>query len=150
MCLKIRIETDDAFEEEVIIRCKKLTPEILSLQQSLLDASEKSNQLALYKGDTEYFINLDKILFFETENAVVLAHTMNDAYETRMKLYELEDILNSNFLRISKSAIVNVKKIYSISRNLTVSSAIEFQGTHKQIYVSRAYYKVLKERLDHK
>lgn len=61
-----------------------------------------------------------------------------------------EELLPRTFLRISKSAIVNTNKIYSIHRNLTASSLIAFQHTHKQIYVSRAYYKLLKNKLDEK
>ena len=80
----------------------------------------------------------------------MLAHTENSIFETRKKLYELEDILGASFLRISKSAIVNMNKIYAIRRNLTASSEISFQGTHKQIYVSRTYYKVLKQKLEEK
>ena len=49
-----------------------------------------------------------------------------------------------------KTAIVNLNRIYAIRRNLAASSEISFQGTHKQIYVSRAYIKVLKERLEEK
>ena len=79
-----------------------------------------------------------------------MAHTRDDVYETRRKLYELEELLGGRFQRISKSAIVNVDKVYSIKRNVTSSSAIEFQRTHKQIYVSRAYYKVLREKLEEK
>lgn len=148
--MKIRIEMDDRNEEEIVIHCKTLTPQIMKLQQMLADEVNRSSQFVLYKGDVEYYINLNEILFFETENSLVVAHTAKDCYETRKKLYELEDMLPNTFLRISKSAIVNTDKIYSINRNLTASSEIEFQGTHKLIYVSRAYYKVLKEKMEEK
>lgn len=145
--MKIRIEIDENAEEELLIRCKEITPDILKLQQQLLLQADKSNQFTFYKGDTEFYLDANQILFFETENGGVMAHTITEAYETRMKLYKLEECLPGSFQRISKSAIVNVKKIYAINRNLTASSAISFQRTHKQIYVSRSYYKVLKEKL---
>lgn len=148
--MKIRIEMDDCNEEEIVIRCQSLTPQIMKLQQLLADEVNRSGQFVLYKGDVEYYINLNQILFFETENSLVIAHTTKDSYETRKKLYELEDLLPGSFMRISKSAIVNTNKIYAINRNLTASSAIEFQGTHKQIYVSRAYYKLLREKMEEK
>lgn len=148
--MKIRIEMDDCNEEEIVIRCQSLTPQIMKLQQLLADEVNRSGQFVLYKGDIEYYINLNQILFFETENSLVIAHTTKDSYETRKKLYELEDLLPGSFMRISKSAIVNTNKIYAINRNLTASSAIEFQGTHKQIYVSRAYYKLLREKMEEK
>ena len=148
--LKIRIEMSEGIQEEVVIRCREITPEIIRLQQLLSGDSDRSNQFLLYKGDTEYYLNVNDIIFFETEGNAVMAHTKNDMYETRRKLYELEELSGGRFQRISKSAIVNVDKVYSIKRNVTSSSAIEFQGTHKQIYVSRAYYKVLREKLEEK
>ena len=134
----------------MVIRCREITPEIIRLQQLLSGESDRSNQFLLYKGDTEYYLNVNDIIFFETDGNAVMAHTRDDVYETRRKLYELEELLGGRFQRISKSAIVNVDKVYSIKRNVTSSSAIEFQGTHKQIYVSRAYYKVLREKLEEK
>ena len=148
--LKIRIEMSEGVQEEVVIRCREITPEIIRLQQLLSGNSDRSNQFLVYKGDTEYYLNVNDIIFFETDGNAVMAHTRDDVYETRRKLYELEELLGGRFQRISKSAIVNVDKVYSIKRNVTSSSAIEFQGTHKQIYVSRAYYKVLREKLEEK
>ena len=148
--LKIRIEMSEGVQEEVVIRCREITPEIIRLQQLLSGDFDRSNQFLVYKGDTEYYLNVNDIIFFETEGNAVMAHTKNDMYETRRKLYELEELSGGRFQRISKSAIVNVDKVYSIKRNVTSSSAIEFQGTHKQIYVSRAYYKVLREKLEEK
>ena len=148
--LKIRIEMSEGVQEEVVIRCREITPEIIRLQQLLAGDSDRSNQFLLYKGDTEYYLNVNDIIFFETDGNAVMAHTRDDVYETRRKLYELEELLGGRFQRISKSAIVNVDKVYSIKRNVTSSSAIEFQGTHKQIYVSRAYYKALREKLEEK
>lgn len=140
----------EGVQEEVVIRCREITPEIIRLQQLLSGNSDRSNQFLVYKGDTEYYLNVNDIIFFETDGNAVMAHTRDDVYETRRKLYELEELLGGRFQRISKSAIVNVDKVYSIKRNVTSSSAIEFQGTHKQIYVSRAYYKILREKLEEK
>lgn len=146
--MKIRIETDTDIEEEIVIKCRQLTPEIIRLQKMLTEAAGSSRQLVLFRGDTEYYIETADILFFETEGTSVMAHTAADVYETRLRLYELEELLPASFMRISKSSIVNTDRIYSINRNLTASSAVEFQGTHKQVYVSRGYYKALKEKLE--
>lgn len=87
---------------------------------------------------------------FETEGKLVQAHTADRLYLTDRKLYELEESLPGSFMRISKSTIVNLDHIYSITRNLTASSIVEFYGTAKKVYVSRNYYKALTERLGEK
>ena len=134
----------------VVLYCREITPDIMKLQQILAKAVGRAGQIILYKENTEYYMETDKILFFETEGTQVLAHTETELFETHKKLYELEEVLGGSFLRISKSAIVNLNRIYAIQRSLTASSEIAFQGTHKRIYVSRAYYKALKEKLEEK
>lgn len=149
--MKIRVEIDPkAPEEEIVLHCRELTPEVVKLQQLLAKQIKSTGQIILYQNDTEYYLETDRILFFETEGSQVLAHTETEIFEARKKLYELEDMLGSDFLRISKSAIVNLNRIYAIRRNLAASSEISFQGTHKQIYVSRAYHKSIKGKIRRK
>lgn len=146
--MKIKINIDnDISEDEVIIHCRGITDEILHLQKLISENISQSRCLTLRKKETEYFISIEEILFFETDSSVVYAHTKDNFYETGYKLYELEQLLPGCFMRISKSAIVNMNEIFSITRNLTSSSAIEFCNTPKQVYVSRQYYKALIDRM---
>ena len=146
--MRIRIEMDNAIEEdEVIIRCSELTQEITKLQQLLSDALNQNRTLLCYQGEKEIFLSLEDILFFETEGCAVQVHTADDMYSISAKLYELEEMLPRYFARVSKSSILNTKKIYSITKNLSVSSIVEFQNSYKKVYVSRYYYKMLKELL---
>lgn len=146
--MKIRIEVDEGIkEDEVIIKCSQLNDDILDIQKLLNDIFLQRKQLTFYKDNTEYYISLSEILFFETEQTTVSAHTVNNVYQVKYKLYELEEILPKDFMRISKSTILNINYVYSITRNLTSSSIVEFQQTHKKVYVSRHYYKLLKNKL---
>lgn len=149
--MKVTIEVDEGLaEESVVIKCRKLDERILRIQQALTEQANADLTILLHKNDKEYYMPLDKILFFETENKEIRAHTNNDIYDTQHKLYELEEILPGYFMRISKSTIVNLNHVYSITRNLTSSSVVEFSDCHKLVYVSRNYYKALVERLGEK
>lgn len=149
--MKVRIEIEEELqEEEVVIRCSRVDEQILKIQAAIMEHAGGRQHIALKNGDTEYYLPLEEILFFETENKTVYAHTRDKMLETEYKLYELEELLPGSFMRISKSAIVNLEPIYSITRNLTASSVVEFVHSHKQIYVSRNYYKPLVERLAEK
>lgn len=149
--MKIRIEIEDNLkEDEIIIRSAALNEEVQKIQRAIADIVSMEQKLVFYKGDTSYYLPLDEILFFETEDSEIHAHTKKDVYRTRYKLYELEEILPGFFMRVSKSTILNTKKIYSMTKSLPASCTVEFQGTHKQVYVSRYYYKPLKNRLEEK
>lgn len=149
--MKIKIEIDENLsEDEVLIRCRGLTEQVTEIQKAVSEVVNTSQRFVFYRGNTEYYLALDEILFFETDGDGINAHTRDNIYQTKYKLYELEDLLPGCFMRISKSSIVNTNHIYSISRNLTASSVVAFAGTHKQVYVSRYYYKPLVNKLEEK
>lgn len=147
--MKIRIEVDPNLEEdEVLIRCRCVTEEVVNAQQAVTDAAAGGQRFLFYQGEKEYYFSLDEILFFETDANHVNAHTKDQVYQVKYRLYELEELLPSYFIRVAKSTILNIHHVYAITKNLTGASEVEFAGTHKHIYVSRGYYKTLKERLD--
>ncbi|EPY2276440.1 LytTR family DNA-binding domain-containing protein [Clostridium sporogenes] len=146
--MKISIEVDNEIKEnEVIIRCSELSEDVKNIQIMLNDMFSHKKKITFYRGDTEYYLSLEEILFFETEGNGISAHTIDNIYNVKYKLYELEEFLPGYFMRISKSTILNTNHIYSITRRISSSSKVEFQNTHKQVYVSRYYYKPLKIKL---
>lgn len=146
--MKVRIEIDETLEDdEVIIRCKELNNTVQKVQQSISNITSYT-KLVFYKNDIEYYLQLNQILFFETSENSVTAHTDKDVYKIKYRLYELEEILPKYFVRVSKSTILNVNQVYSIDKNITSSSIIQFSKSYKQVYVSRNYYKILKQRLE--
>ena len=110
--MKVKIEIDESLqEEEVVIKAPSLNEKVQRIQEVIHDMSKSSKTMIFYKGQVEYYLSLDDILFFETSDHHIHAHTKNDMYQIKYKLYELEEMLPGNFMRISKSTILNVKKI---------------------------------------
>lgn len=147
--MKIRIETVEGLsEDEVFIRCGRVDDTIRKLRQYIIDECKSKSEIIFYKDNQEFYFPINNVLFFETENEYIYAHTASDAYRIKHRLYELEALLPMQFVRAAKSAIVNTLQIYSITRNITASSLIRFIDSHKQVYVSRFYYKELRQRLN--
>ena len=147
--MKIKVEVDKNIEEdEIVIKCKELNGNIYEIQKLLSDKINKRSQMMFRKGSTEYYIELENVLFFETYDSIINAHTIDEIYEIDYKLYELEEMLPIYFIRVSKSTIANVMSVVSINKNITSSSIIEFKNTYKTTYVSRHYYKDFKIRLE--
>jgi len=145
--VKLRIEIiDDLPEDEIIIRCSRVDDTVQKLQAYIKSLS--APKFTFYKGAQEYYLPLEEILFFETDGEQIHAHTTNDAFRVKHRLYELEEKLPHNFIRAAKGTIVNTTHIYAINRNLTASSQVKFAGTHKHIYVSRHYYSSLKDKMN--
>ena len=145
--MKIRTEISSD-EEEIVIRCKDKTEKIVNLEELIENALKSSGDIPLYIANTEYYISKTDILFFETTDGKVYAHTRNGMYASNHRLFEIEDMMPSYFVRISKSAIVNIKLISSLRRELTGNGEIEFKGCEKKVYFSRGYYKLLRDKIE--
>lgn len=146
--MRVLIETSEVEEPIITIHCKEPNAEILKLQQTIQEVLLKKPKISFYQDGKEYYFPIDQILFFETDGNTVYAHTSDHLYKVKERLYELEQLLPTSFLRISKSTILNTHHVYSIERNLTSYGLVEFYKSHKKVYVSRFYYKTLKQKLE--
>ncbi|MGM9647101.1 MAG: LytTR family DNA-binding domain-containing protein [Eubacteriales bacterium] len=146
--MKIRIEIAEDAPEEIVIRCRERTDEVKRIESLVENLLRGGSELVLSIGSREYYVQKSEILFFETYDGKVCAHTRDRMYQTGYKLFELEEILPAYFVRISKSVIANVRLISSLSRELTGNGEITFKGCDKATYFSRGYYKILKDKIE--
>ena len=144
----MKLTTVISEDEEIVIKCKARTGKIIDIEAAIQGILRGGGELSLYLGDREYLISKSDILFFQTEGKKVFAHTATGMYQAKYKLFELEDLLPSCFLRISKSTIANVSLISSIRRELTGNGEITFSGCGKKAYFSRSYYGLLRNKID--
>ena len=77
--MKIRIEIEEGIEEEeVVIRCRELSDEVVTLQRQIGDKLNSKMQIEVSKRDITYYLTLDEIYFLETEENLVAVHTAAD------------------------------------------------------------------------
>lgn len=146
--MKVRIEIDETLTDiEIVLRGSKDGPEIHQLAKEIEQDHLTPVGLVFYQADKEFYFDPKLILFFETDGRDVYAHTQTESFMVNYRLYEIEESLGFKFMRISKATIVNLQQVYTITRNVT-GAKIGFQDTYKEVYVSRRYYKVLKENIE--
>ena len=88
----------------------------------------------------------DQIYYIESVDKRSFIYTKAGCYETKYRLYELEELLDSRFLRCAKAMIVNIRKIRSVKSELNARMRAELLNG-EQIVISRGYVKDLKEKL---
>lgn len=127
-------------EDQLIIKAKKLTPEI---EAALAFLEEKlAQKITVYQGSDEIILPLTSILFFETSDRHVWAHDREGSYLVKQTLRQLEASLPSDFDRSSKSALVNCRQINAVKRSIT-GCELGFTASYKKVFVSRRYYQTL-------
>ena len=146
--MRVRIEIDPKSEEEIVIRAKEITDKLQSIQSALEREWKASEEIALRRGEEECYLPYREILFFETEDKSVVAHTKDDEFVCPLHLKDLLLLLPRSFARASKSCIVNTARISSIQRGPTGVSTARFSGSNKILYISRMYYKIVREIIE--
>ena len=146
---KIRIEVDPEGEEEIVIRCRQMDEDVIRIQKLLESGpGQRSGEISLRLGETEYIVPVGSVIFFESSDRQCTAYTEDHMLECDLKLYELEEILPTYFMRVSKSTILNLRAVESLRRDLTGTCEIGFRNSKKKIYVSRMYYRAFREKLN--
>ena len=74
--VKISIALEEQLEEiEVHIRAARISEELRQIERALAEIAHGTSKLVFYKKETEYYLSLTDILFFETDAKTVYAHT---------------------------------------------------------------------------
>lgn len=143
--MKITIETQKPGEEdEIIVRCASIDEKLMHLIYAL--KSDK-DRLTGYLEDKIMKLLPKDIYYFESVDNKVFAYTAKETYEIHKKLYEIEqEYEHSDFLRISKSIIVNVSKIAYVKPIFNGRFETKLKNEEK-IIVSRQYVLNLKKKM---
>lgn len=134
-------------EEEVNFNIYNVNPKINEAIELLTSSNKIIKHLLAKKEDKHYKVNIDDIFYIESIDRKIFIYTKAETYEISEKLYILEEQLsNSNFIRISKSMLLNINKIYSFYPKL--SGNLEALLTNKEkVIISRRYVSSLKNKL---
>ncbi|MGE5390323.1 MAG: LytTR family DNA-binding domain-containing protein [Deltaproteobacteria bacterium] len=143
--MKIIIEDiSDGDEDQIIIRCSEINSDILQLISGI--KSQQSLMIG-YDQNAIHRLNPADVYYFDTVDNKTFAYCSTSVFEIRKKLYELEaEFVNSDFLRISKSVILNIKKVQKVSP--AFSGRFEaFLDNGEKVIISRQYVPDLKKKL---
>ena len=145
--MKIEFDINEKFQEDKIIICtNKITDELQEFVNKL--NNEKNNKIYGYKNDKIFILEENKIETIYSENKKVFIRYENgNIYETKKRIYELENNLPNKFVRISNSEIVNFDKVQNLDFKIVGTIILNFY-TDRYTYVSRRYVKKIREYLE--
>jgi DNA-binding LytR/AlgR family response regulator len=131
-------------EDEIILRCAQLDDRVLELLRTIRNEQFK---LSAYSESGITLLDRKDVYYFEAVDNKVFAYCEKQVYEVRKKLFELEDALaGTDFLRISKSTIVDLSKVMHLSAAFNGRLEAKLKNGEK-IIISRQYVPALKQKL---
>lgn len=143
--MDIRVKQIKPEEKELVaIYCHEVSDEVVEIVDFV---KSRQGTVGATSDGHRYEIAVTDVFYIETIDNRTFLYCQKNTYECRQKLYELEEALSAkNFIRVSKSVLVNLMKIQSITPALNG----RFLATLKngeEIIISRKYVPDLKNRL---
>ncbi len=143
--MKIILEQAELNNPEIIIRGNINGRQIQNIL-ALLNTGTNFEKMFFFKNDKEYIFDISDVLYFEAEGNKVIAHIGKDIYETKNKLYELEEIGHSKgFIRINKGIVVNANRVLSVEPEFSGNYILHMRDSKTQLTISRKYIKDFKK-----
>ncbi|MDR0879187.1 MAG: LytTR family transcriptional regulator [Clostridioides sp.] len=132
-------------EEKVIIKANRMT-QLIQKIILLIEQHEKLDKLVGKNNGNIYPLEADEVYRFFTANKLLYAQTSTAEFVVDARLYQLEEILTNDFMRISHSEIINLKMIEHF--RLSGNGLIEIHLKNGVVsYSSRSYLGKIKERI---
>ena len=103
--------------------------------------------LAVKKGQDIVLLDFDDIFMIRVADKQTKVFTEDRDYLVKKPLYQIEESLDSNFVRVSKTTIVNLRKIKRVAPSLKGMMFIELKNGLKD-NISRKYLSDFKSALD--
>ena len=143
--MKVTIDKNELYlDPEIIVKCK----EIDDLLQDIISYIGIADKKMIGEVEKElFFIPLNNILYFESVDKTVYIYTDKQVYRSSAKLYVLEEQLaDTYFARVSKTTILNLKKLNSVrsAKNAKLEGLLI---NKEKILISRQYVTEIKKRL---
>lgn len=112
----------------------------------LASIQNMNTKIPCYKREKKYLLNIDSIYYIDLIDKNTFIFTKDDCFESPLWLYQIEELLNEDFIRASKSTLFNMLHIKSLKADIG-SRVIVYLDNGDQILVSRKYAKEFKKRL---
>lgn len=144
--MNVEIKIDSSYQDtKVVIYTDKITDEINMLVRKI--SAEQPQILSGFDKERLTVLDQADIIRIYASGGKVFAVTENGEFALRLRLYELEERLDMRqFVRISNSEIINLKKVKEFDLSFTGTICVSFQD-NTVTYASRRYVTKLKRLL---
>ncbi|MBQ5320485.1 MAG: LytTR family transcriptional regulator DNA-binding domain-containing protein [Oscillospiraceae bacterium] len=140
--MNYKVIIDSELEEDILVYANKKTKLIKDIEELILN---ERIELIGFKEKESIVLNLSEIYCFIVENNKIYASTIADKLQLKYRLYQLEEKLPENFIKINKSCIANIKLIEKFNSSFSGTLVVKFKNGYTD-YVSRRNLKNIKER----
>lgn len=144
--MKVEIIIDESIEEtKVKIYSSKYSKEVENIRDALSETL--LDKIVAFQSKEVFILSFDEIIRIYAQDKSVYIKTKDNTYTTRLTIHEFESKADRrNFIRISRSEIVNLDYVKRLDLSFTGTIAVELANGDVS-YVSRRKLKEFKKAL---
>ena len=144
--MEIEISVDKNYIiPKIIIKTSSMNEEVQKIVSML--SKDEIKVISGMKEDKVEILDENNISRVYAQNGMVYASTQNGVYVLKLRLYEIEEILNNKkFVRISKSEIINLREVKNFDFSFVGTISVQMKN-NDVCYVSRRFVSKLKKIL---
>ena len=144
--MEFKLILDQSSEETIVATVHKRTSLVDEIER-LVMAYDGRAPMTGYAGSDIARLNYAEIECITVISSKTYAIDLNGArYQIKKRLYEVEQLLPSRFIRINKSSLANQSRIQKFTVGINGAVDVIFKSGYKE-YVSRRCFSSIKRRL---
>ena len=141
--MKFQTIIDKSCEEKVLIYAKQRTKQIEDIESYISNIETELLGYDENRDTVKLFVT--EIYCFIVEENKIYALTDSGKFRINQRLYEIEELVSADFVKINQSCLCNIRKISKFGASLGGSLTVILKNGYKD-YVSRRQIKAVKER----
>lgn len=143
--MKFKLIIDPTAEEQIVATVREPSALTEKIQQ-LVREYTGTDRIAAFIEDDIKMLPFSQIVCITVQDSKTYAvDTKGVRYRIKQRLYELEPVLPTSFIRINKSAIANEQHIERFAATFSGAVDAVFRGGYRE-YVSRRCFAQIKRR----
>lgn len=135
--------TPEIKEAYAVIFGNRMTEEIRRVAAA---CENRENVIVAQKEEKTVILQPEDIHMVRVEEGKTILYTEREKYRSGKKLYEFEECLGNNFMRISKTTLVNLKKMESVETSFHAMMYLVMKNGCRD-YITRKYLPQFKKYL---
>ena len=139
--MKYELIIDPNQEESITIIAHEKTKKIIEIENLI-------NELNIvgYSQDETRIIDINDVICFFTKDNAVFLYIEDKEYKTKLRIYQVEEMVTSSFIKINQGCIANISKIDRFKTSFGGSVQVIFNNGYID-YISRRELQNVKRRL---
>lgn len=138
----------DPKAEEQVVATVHAPSTLTETLRALVEGTQRADRLTAYKDDEIHLLPIFQIECITVTGGKTCAIDKDGtAYQLKQRLYEVEQLLPENFVRINKSALANETRLERFCATFSGGVDAVFQSGYRE-YVSRRCFAQLKRRFE--